>query len=274
MSTIYSDNIRNRLLYYILIVCIILINVSCVKIYPRPVVKYTDSGDKIKLTQLVKGTDACWFTDSKQFAYVDDGIWITDVENKEEKTQLSATGESPRISPDGNRLVYTDSGIWILDIDTLKKTRLTDKGFMPCWSLDGKHIIYTDTDSAVWSVEIKSKKAKSLLTKAINPACSKINESILVERLNTNNLLFDTWLFDLKKEPKLLLVNAEAPAWSADGEYIMYSAGGIWAADKNGADRKRLTVSGDKPVLSPDGNKLLFSFRQHIWSMDFPYKPE
>jgi len=53
----------------------------------------------------------------------------------------------PRLSPDGKRLVISVVGyqIWILDLATETPTLVSENGFYPLWSTDGKELVFGST---------------------------------------------------------------------------------------------------------------------------------
>ncbi len=241
---------------------------TCGRPYPGQVAKYTVGGDTIEIESLVEGGEAAWSPDGERFAYVNNGIRISDIEGDEE-VWLTSSGHAPSWSPDGKRLVYADSGIWILEVAGKEKKRLTEEGHDPCWSADGERIIYAA--NGIWSIGVDGEGAKQLLEDGIDPACSPVGDGVLFEKFNPKRLEFDIWSSTAFEKPKLFMVNAESPTWSGDGRYIAYCSTGIWAATSDGSRIQRLTIYGHQPSYSPDGSKILFSFKDRVWLMDSPY---
>jgi Tol biopolymer transport system component len=258
----------SRTRQFVHIILINLLLAACARPNPGQVAKYSTAGKPITLTQLTRGSEASWSPDGKWIAYVDSGIWITDPRGKE-RIQLTSSGHAPSWSPDGKKLAYADGGIWVMELENRQSRRLTDEGHNPCWSADGRRIIYAA--AGIWAVGVNGEAPERLMAEGIDPDCSPVDDRILVEIFNPDRLEFDIWLVHPPQKPKLLAANAESPAWSADGKYLLYCSTGIWIAEASGK-AQRLTVYGHQPAWSPDGSKILLSFQNHIWLMDSPYK--
>ncbi|MEX1310310.1 MAG: hypothetical protein AB1Z65_07825, partial [Candidatus Sulfomarinibacteraceae bacterium] len=65
-----------------------------------------------------------------------------------------ASLNDPRISPDGRRVMLSvDTGaIWMLDLDTQTPTLMTEEGFYPQWSPDGREMIYGSTRNKTFDI--------------------------------------------------------------------------------------------------------------------------
>ncbi len=254
-----------RIIYIILIG---LLSVTCARPTPWRVVKYTAAGDPIKLVSLVEGGEASWSGDGSWIAYVDSGIWITDPQ-AEKQIQLTQSGHAPSWSADGKKLAYADSGIWILELAGRNKNQLTTEGHDPCWSADGQHIIYAN--NGIWKISIDGGDPEQLMPAGMDPACSPVDDRILVEIFNPERLEFDIWESSPNQKPRLIAANAESPAWSANGKYILYCASGVWVTTVDNSQTQRLTAYGYQPSWSPDGSSILLSFNGQVWLMDSPY---
>ena len=65
-----------------------------------------------------------------------------------------ASLNDPRISPDGRRLMLSvDSGaIWMFDLDTQTPTLMTEEGFYPQWSPDGREVLFGSTRNKTFDI--------------------------------------------------------------------------------------------------------------------------
>ncbi len=65
-----------------------------------------------------------------------------------------ASINDPRISPDGRRVMLSvDTGaIWMLDLDTQTPTLMTEEGFYPQWSPDGREMIFGSTRNKTFDI--------------------------------------------------------------------------------------------------------------------------
>jgi eukaryotic-like serine/threonine-protein kinase len=65
-----------------------------------------------------------------------------------------ASLNDPRISPDGRRVMLSvDTGaIWMLDLDTQTPTLMTEEGFYPQWSPDGREVIFGSTRNKTFDI--------------------------------------------------------------------------------------------------------------------------
>jgi Tol biopolymer transport system component len=254
---------------YVLIPLIALFQlVACAKPTPWKVVMYTTNGANITLKPLWDGAQASWSPDGKWIAYVNSGIWIATPDGKVQE-RLIESGSAPSWSPDSKMLAYADEGIWVLELEGRTKKQLTKAGYDPCWLADSQHIMYAA--KGIWSIAVTDGEPEQLLQTGIDPACAPEDNRFLVELFNAENLQFDIFMVQPEQKPQLFVADAESPAWSADGKYILYCSTGIWLAATDGSKKQRLTVYGHQPSWSPDGKKILLTYKDQIWQLDSPY---
>ena len=147
----------------------------------------------------------------------------------------------PAYSPDGQFIAFRSSrdggGIFVMGATGESVRKLTDFGYHPSWSPDGKQIVFATEGPA-------------------NP----------VTRLSISKL----WTVDLSTEQKKLLFKGDAvqPAWSPNNLRIAF-----WALEDGGGQRDIYTISATggtavavtndanvdwSPIWSPDGKYLYF----------------
>ncbi|MCI0617101.1 hypothetical protein L0244_29340, partial [bacterium] len=145
-------------------------------------------------------------------------------------------------SPDGNRIAFRSSrdggGIFVMGATGESVRRLTDFGYSPAWSPDGKSIV-----------------------------CSTEGVIDIMARSTTSQL----WIINAETGEKKLLFKGDAvhPQWSPYGSRIafwgLWGEGGqrdIWSISSTGGEPVKITTSPAvdwNPVWSPDGKFLYFS---------------
>ena len=148
----------------------------------------------------------------------------------------------PAFSPDGERIAFRSGreggGIFLMGATGESVKRLTDFGFHPSWSPDGKEILCS-------------------MENFLNPASRGPNDSPL-------------WAVNITSGEKRLITNADAvqATWSPHGHRIAYWGvwkGGqrdIWTIPAYGGEPEGVTNDEAldwNPVWSPDGSYLYFA---------------
>jgi len=151
-----------------------------------------------------------------------------------------ADDEQARFSADGNQLVFRSSrdggGLFVMGATGESVRRITDEGFDPAWSPDGRSVAYS-------------------MEAALDPYDRKTQLAAL-------------WIVDVTtgQKRKLPVKDGLQPAWSPDGERIAY-----WANTGGQRDLWTIAAAGGEPVAvtddeptdwspewSPDGRWLYF----------------
>jgi serine/threonine protein kinase len=188
--------------------------------------------------------------DGKSFIYVSNQAGNTDIywqrvggKNPTNLTKDSAQSETtPAFSPDGNLIAFHSerepAGLYLMEATGENQRRISDVGYHPSWSPDGKQIVV----GAEW-VGVHSNKRTS-------PSA--------------------LWIIDVASGAKRLLTEGDAaqPSWSPDGGRIAYW---YWSAEGRG-DIVTIPAAGGQPVSittedstdwnpvwSPDGRYIYYS---------------
>jgi serine/threonine protein kinase/Tol biopolymer transport system component len=188
--------------------------------------------------------------DGKSFVYVSFEAGNTDIywqrvggKNPINLTKDSSMSETtPAFSPDGNLIAFHSTrepaGLYIMEATGENPRRLSDVGYHPSWSPDGKQIVA----GAEW-VGVHSNKSAS-------PSA--------------------LWIIDVATGAKRLLTEGDAaqPSWSPGGGRIAYwywsaqGRGDIVTVPAAGGSPVKLTAEDSidwNPVWSPDGKYIYFS---------------
>ena len=177
-----------------------------------------------------------------------------------------------RISPDGKKVaaeIYdpqisdTDSDIWLYDITRGVKTRFTAKPGTargPCWSPDGKHLVFSSNRRGHFDLYEKSAdgsgKEELLYESAIGKYCQDWSPDgrsfIFMTVDNANRDMWTLPLFgDRKPTPYLQTEFSEAGAqYSPDGKWVAYFS------DESGNNEvyvRSILPNDGKLLVSPSG---------------------
>ena len=213
---------------------------------------------------------------------------------------------SPAFSPDGQHLAFheedADGGLFIIGATGESLRRLTDTGFHPAWSPDGRSIVYCTEavaergpsgrmgTSALWVVDVDAGRPRKIddgdaVQPVWSPSGARIAFGASVGR--------DLYTIPAAGGARVPVVQDAAldwsPAWAPDGRWLYFTSdrGGttnLWriAVDEfTGAAvgaPEPVTVgaqAADLPSLSKDGTKLLFRSRlTTVNPVAVPFDPE
>jgi serine/threonine protein kinase len=188
--------------------------------------------------------------DGKSFVYVSNEAGNTDIywqrvggKNPTNLTRDSLENETtPAFSPDGNLIAFHSarepSGLYIMEATGENPRRLSDIGYHPSWSPDGKQIVVGTEWVGVHS------------NKSTRPSA--------------------LWIIDVATGAKRLLTEGDAaqPSWSPDGGRIAYwywstqGRGDIATIPAAGGAPVRITAEDTRdwnPTWSPDGKYIYFA---------------
>jgi Tol biopolymer transport system component len=158
-----------------------------------------------------------------------------------------ANDEQAAFSPDGEQLVFRSSrdggGLFLMGATGESVRRLTDEGYDPTWSPDGKSIAYStegvfdpdsrNSDAGLWIVDVATgRKHERLAGDAVQPAWSP-DGRFLAYWSNTGGVR-DLWTVGASGGEPIAVTSDLAtdwsPEWSPDGRWLHFSsdrAGGM-----------------------------------------------
>jgi hypothetical protein len=161
-------------------------------------------------------------------------------------------GFRPDWSPDGGRIVLSDGErllLWTPGADAADPIPGTDGGISPAWSPDGGWIAYTRLVPG----DTISTSCDAWLNRAFPPYCRIDQTAVLVAQ---------RWLVLVRPDgsEKVVVGPGEEPAWAPDGTLYYRREDRLW---RHGAEPQPLpgTTGGREPAVSPDGRRLVFSYR-------------
>ena len=180
----------------------------------------------------------------------------------------------PAFSPDGNQIVFrserNSGGIYVMGATAENVRRISDVGYHPSWSPDGKkivvserasihHTLHTIPNSSLWTVDVESGNKQPLDTKgdAIMPSWSPNGQRIAYWFVQAGKTGEIATVPAAGGEPVVVTNDAFSdwnPVWSPDGRFLYF------ASDRSGSmslwrvaiDETTGQVSGEpEPVAAP-----------------------
>src|SRR5262245_44278905 len=180
---------------------------------------------------------------------------------------------TPAFSPDGQSIAFASSrensqGIFVMSRSGEGARRITNGGFDPSWTSDGKEIVFgtesgrdpdgREAPSELWVVNLATGlKRKIAASDAVDPRVSPDGKFVAFWALpvDASSLQFagadrDVWIQPIEGGPRIRVTNTESadwnPAWSADGRFLFYSS------DRSGA-MTMWRIAIDPSTGSPSG---------------------
>ena len=189
--------------------------------------------------------------DGKSFVYAGyaEGNWDIYFQRVGGKNPINLTKDSladdtqPTFSPDGEHIAFRSEreggGIFVMGATGESVKRLTDSGYNPAWSPDGKEIACADEgvlnlnisarnnpNSRIWAFEVATGK-KRVITKVdvAQPNWSPHGDRIAYQG-RRNNVQRDIWTIPAAGGEPIEVTNDAAtdasPIWSPDGNYLYF----------------------------------------------------
>jgi serine/threonine protein kinase/Tol biopolymer transport system component len=240
------------------------------------------------------------FGDFFVFASAADGDWdiyfqrfAGDPKNLTEDSPVADT--QPAYSPDGSQIAFRSErdggGIFVMGSTGESPRRLTDIGYHPAWSPDGKTILYAtqsfedprgrSASSEIWSVDLTGGERRLLIkADAVQPSWSPSGRRIAYWGVASGTSRRVVWTVAADGgEPVPVTEDASfnwSPVWSPDGRFLYFVSDrsgsmNIWRVgidEKSGRIRgapEELTVpaSWAGPLaLTGDGRRILYATRE------------
>jgi serine/threonine protein kinase/Tol biopolymer transport system component len=204
-----------------------------------------------------------------------------------------ADDTQPAYSPDGKQIAFRSKrdggGIFLMDAMGGAIRKLTNLGYNPSWSPDGREIAVSTeaaidpgarySQSQIFLVDVVTKKARQLLgvSDGVQPSWSPHGQRIAYWGLAQPEAQRAIWTVSKEGGPPVEVVNDRfynwSPAWSPDGKFLYFASdrGGSMNLWRVGIDERSGSVQGVPqvittnsewsalPSLSRDGRLLLYA---------------
>ncbi len=178
-----------------------------------------------------------------------------------------------------------ETAIYVLEPLSGTTRPVTERGFSPAWSPDGKKIAFTskrDVNSEIYVIDATGKNLRrltNLKSEERAPAWSPDGKKIALvsDRLESVLEIYTMnpdgsgmkRLTRSADQGGILSAQNDGPAWSPDGQFIVFASrsGGLagqwslWVVGADGTDKRQLTDGADddsSPAWSPDGKFIAF----------------
>jgi Tol biopolymer transport system component len=252
--------------------------------------------------------------DGKSVAYASRarGSWDIYVQRIGGRNPIVAAGDpdrdetAPAFSPDGQTIAYDEAGgkggIFIAGATGESSRRLTDFGFDPAWSPDGKHIVFATervidpsqrlSQGTLWVVDPAGGTPRKIQdVDAVQPAWSPSGARIAFWSVHGGQR--DIYTMPAEGGVRVPLLEDAAldwsPVWSPDGRFLYFGSdrGGSMNIWRMAIDEKTGRTSGSpeivttgvqssiaRPTFSADGARLAFqSHTESINPVALPFDP-
>jgi Tol biopolymer transport system component len=229
-----------------------------------------DNADGTDLTRLTHSPgsefDPAWSPDATQIAYRSERsgepeIWVMNADGTDQRRL--AAGLSPAWSPDGSLIAFSGrGGLSVIRPDGtgLRVLPHTEGGEYPSWSPDGSRIAFNSNltgDHVMYIAQADGSTVVDLsrVGEGWQVDWSPDGRSILFtsHRDHADNYT-DVYVMrpDGSAVRRLTHARAYTPAWSPDGEHIVFSAPGLFIMDRDGSEVRALPTPQVGETSLPD----------------------
>lgn len=217
----------------------------------------------------------------------------------------AADDSQPVFSPDGQRIAFRSSrdggGLFLMDADGTNVIKLTNFGYNPAWSHDGRAVVFSRASiedvssraasrSALYAIDVKTEKMREITEgDAVQPGYSPQGHRIAYWAMH-NGGQRDIWTIPARGGEPVQVTDDKAndwnPVWSPDGNHLYF------ASDRNGQmnlwrvsidERSGKTLGEPEPVMLPsdsirhlslskDGQRMVYVRevkRKNLYRIDF-----
>jgi len=161
--------------------------------------------------------------------------------------------------------------VWIMNLDGSDKRMLVDYASEPCFSPDGKQVVYYHWETAgnggFFIINADGTGNRKIRTEPASafPAWSPDGGTIAYQGGDFVNWRFNIYAIHTDGSGHRLIVDGEQPAWSPDGRIVykgcLGNECGLMIVNADGSGKHRITLDPNdmNPSWSPDGRKIAFA---------------
>ena len=250
-------------------------------------------------TQTGEETAPAISPDGTSFAYAarDSGTWNIYVQRVGGRTAIAIAADpqrdesGPAFAPDGLSIAFhegdSDGGIFLTGVGGESTKRLTDFGFDPSWSADGRQVVFATEEtadpytrhsiSALWTADVNGETPPRKVSDgdAIQPAFSPSGKRIAFWAITAGQR--DMFTIAVDGTDRQVVISDTpvdwSPTWSSDGRHLYFSTDrsgsmNLWRVPIDEATGRTLgppesvtkgvNSTADRVSISKDGSRIVF----------------